>query len=225
LPSPGLVSPLALFESLENGDNRPVRVERVDFRGVARKEAEALATLTGDLKQSLQVHGLCVPQERHKEAKPSAINHSLPSLDEISKRLGGNVTLTRSPSPVSRLPAFLQRNMLNTVEESAPLMAPVAKRMFVPTGQHGPIARPTSSTGIKVHRPPVYPGSVSLSGPHIANTRAPTPLTAEALNALADRAERGSAMVERLKRRFSAPARLQGEQKNPRVLARPVGGF
>jgi hypothetical protein len=178
------------------------------------------------MKQSLQVHGLCVPQEGQMEVKPSAINHSLPSLDQISKRLGGNVTLIRSPSPspVSRLPAFLQRNVLNTVQEPASLMAPVAKHMCMPSGQHGPIARPTSSTGTKVYRPPVYPASVSLPGPHIASTRPPTPLTAEALIALAYRAERGSAMVERLQRRFSAPARMD-EQRNPRVLARPVGGF
>jgi hypothetical protein len=174
------------------------------------------------MKQSLQVHGLSVPQERQEEVKSSALNHSLPSLDQISKRLGRNVTITRSPSPVSRLPAFLQGSRHNVVQESTPLVAPVAKHIFVPTGQHGPIARPTSSTGTKVHRPPVYPGLVSLPGPHIASTRAPTPLTAEALNALAYRAERGSAMVERLQRRFSAPA---APQQNPRALARPVGGF
>jgi hypothetical protein len=49
-------------------------------------------------------------------------------------------------------------------------------------------------------------------------------LTADALNALADRAERGAEMMERLQRRFSAPAHLGGQQ-NIRSLARPIGGF
>lgn len=231
LPSPGLVSPLALFETLDDGDrdSRPVRIEQVDFRSLARKDAEALAALTGNMKQSLEVHGLSVPKKETPAAAATAtaakpttpFNQSLPSLDQISKRLGGNVTITRSPSPVSRLPAFLQRNAPNTVQEPVPV-APAAK--LTPTGEHGPIARPTSATGTKV-RPPVYPGSVTLPGPRIASTRAPTPLTAEALNALAFRAERGSAMVERLQRRFSAPARMTQPQSNMRTLARPIGGF
>lgn len=224
LPSPGLVSPLALFEALDDDgdrDSRPVRIEQVDFRSLARKDAEALAALTGNMNQSLQVHGL--PQERQKkEASAAKPTSSLPSLDQISKRLGGNVTITRSPSPVSRLPAFLQRNSPNTVQEPVLPVAPAAK--LTPTGEHGPIARPTSATGTKT-RPPVYPGSVTLPGPRIASTRAPTPLTAEALNALAFRAERGSAMVERLQRRFSAPARMTQQQSNMRTLARPIGGF
>jgi hypothetical protein len=51
------------------------------------------------------------------------------------------------------------------------------------------------------------------------------PLTAEALHALAYRAERGTVMMERLQRRFSSPARMTVQQDNQRVLAKPVGGF
>jgi hypothetical protein len=268
LPSPGLISPLALFETLDNDggrEQRPVRVEQVDFRARARKEAEALAAVTGNMKQSLQVHGLPAPvtsrtqpkQQQQKQQSQQVTtgksNRSqLPSLDQISKRLGGNVTITRSSSPVSRLPAFLQRTSsppagATQLSEQDPIVlparsvtppnsvgpafaAPTPKYTFVPTNSHGPIARPASSgsnTKSPAARLPLHPTSVSLPGPRIASTRAPTPLTAEALHALADRAERGCVMMERLQRRFSAPARLAGaiQQPNVRSLARPVGGF
>ncbi|PVG03298.1 hypothetical protein CPB86DRAFT_793734 [Serendipita vermifera] len=281
LPSPGLISPLALFETLDidrdGKEQRPVRVEQVDFRARARKEAEALAAVTGNMKQSLQVHGLAPetvrtqqqhppkpqpqPQQKQKQtATGKTSRNQLPSLDQISARLGGNVTITRSTSPVSRLPAFLQRTSspptgntqlsdqdpvvatparsitppttigTTTTTTTTAFAAPTPKYTFMPTNSHGPIARPSSSGAVSKHpstRLPLCPTSVSLPGPRIASTRAPTPLTAEALNALADRAERGCAMMERLQRRFSAPARLAGgnAQPNVRSLARPVGGF
>lgn len=235
LPSPGLVSPLALFETLDHeSTSRPIRVEQVDFRARARKEAEALASLTGYMDQSLQMHGLSTSaqeSEERAETKPHGGNQkSLPSLDQISKRLGGNITIVRAGSPGSRLPAFLQRSQspkqdaTATVASAPTYAAPIPKYSFTPTNIHGPIARPALSTGQKITRPPP-PTSVTLAGPHIASTRPPTPLTAEALYALAYRAERGTAMMERLQRRFSAPARMTVQQNNQRVLAKPVGGF
>ncbi|KAG8866119.1 hypothetical protein FRC20_009039 [Serendipita sp. 405] len=225
LPSPGLVSPLALFETLEEDrENLPVRVEQVDFRARARKEAQALAALTGNMKQSLRLHSL-VPVSPRPQVRTFAPAHSVPSLDQISKRLGGAITVSRSGSPPgSRLPAFLQKSAEPSSQEPAvEVHSPAPQRPFVPTNLHGPIARPTSSTGVKSSRPPLRPASVTLPGPRIASTKPPTPLTAQALNALADRAERGSVMMERLQRRFSAPARFSEE--SGRVLARPVGGF
>lgn len=250
LPSPGLVSPLALFETLDvENSARSVRVEQVDFRAKARKEAEALAALTGYKNQSLQMHGLA--HESTRSGSTTTTKQSLPSLEQISQRLGGNITVTRAASPGSRLPAFLQRSAsppkedtkttpvaqaptptpastatTPTVAAAATYVAPIPKYSFTPTNIHGPIARPASSTGQhKQARPPV-PTSVTLAGPHIASTRPPTPLTAEALNALAYRAERGTVMMERLQRRFSAPARMTAQQQNnQRSLARPVGGF
>jgi hypothetical protein len=234
LPSPGLVSPLALFETLDNeGNARPIRVEQVDFRAKARKEAEALASLTGYTDQSLQMHGLATLTPESEKRQNRGAKQSLPSLDQISKRLGGNITISRAASPTSRLPAFLQRSASPpkpdttvTAPNPAPtaVAAPVPKYSFTPTNMHGPIARPALSTGQKQTRPPP-PTSVTLAGPHIASTRPPTPLTAEALNALAYRAERGTVMMERLQRRFSAPARMTAQQNNQRTLARPVGGF
>ena len=234
LPSPGLVSPLALFETLDHdGTSRPVRVEQVDFRARARKEAEALASLTGYTDQSLQMHGLATVAPKAEKRQSRATKQSLPSLDQISKRLGGNITITRAASPGSRLPAFLQRSASPPKEDMAPtaplsaptpVAAPIPKYSFTPTNVHGPIARPALSTGNRQTRPPP-PTSVTLAGPHIASTRPSTPLTAEALNALAYRAERGTVMMERLQRRFSAPARMSGQQSIQRMLARPVGGF
>jgi len=233
LPSPGLVSPLALFETLDYEGTRPVRVEQVDFRAKARKEAEALASLTGYTDQSLQMHGLATVAPKVEKRPARAPKQPLPSLDQISKRLGGNITITRAASPGSRLPAFLQRSASPPKEDRAsaapvsaptPVAAPIPKYSFTPTNVHGPIARPALSIGNKQTRPPP-PTSVTLAGPHIASTRPSTPLTAEALNALAYRAERGTVMMERLQRRFSAPARMSGQQINQRMLARPVGGF
>lgn len=80
LPSPGLISPLELFQSLSNDGDRPtareVWVEQVDFR------------LTVD----------------KRELRPTAYNvkpKALPSLDQISARLSSHRT-HRAPSPSPR---------------------------------------------------------------------------------------------------------------------------
>ena len=234
LPSPGLVSPLALFETLDNEVNsRHIRVEQVDFRAKARQEAEALASLTGYMNQSLQVHGLSFSTqetEKRSQPRPHCGSQGLPSLDQISQRLRGNITVQRAPSPGSRLPAFLQRSSspqqdaAATVAPAPACVSPTPKYSYTPTNVHGPIARPALPTGQKQTRPPL-PTSVTLAGPRIASTRPSTPLTAEALHALAYRAERGTVMMERLQRRFSAPARMDNQKANQRSLARPVGGF
>jgi hypothetical protein len=54
--------------------------------------------------------------------------------------------------------------------------------------------------------------SNSMAGNHIAGQQTPTPLTAEALQQLAKRTERGSLMVERLSRRVSAPGEMNTRQ-------------
>lgn len=72
--------------------------------------------------------------------------------------------------------------------------------------------------------------SSSMAGNHIAGQQTPMPLTAEALQQLARRTERGSAMVERLSRRVSAPGEMntqqprekQGQQQQRRNMR---GGF
>ncbi|KAF8912854.1 hypothetical protein CPB84DRAFT_1670672 [Gymnopilus junonius] len=84
LPSPGLMSPLALFETLKE-DSYSIRVEQVDFR------------LPGEMGK----------QYKHDEPKPPM---GLPSLDQISARLiprsakadadlAVNTTATKPPRP------------------------------------------------------------------------------------------------------------------------------
>lgn len=95
LPSPGLVSPLALFESLEEQGlgkkgERKVWVEQVDFR-LARKHAD----------ERLQV----APKDQDRRKGHARI----PSLEQITERYGA---YTAVPTPVRAreripLPAFL----------------------------------------------------------------------------------------------------------------------
>jgi len=230
LPSPGLVSPLALFEKLEDSPTeRLVRVERVDFRERARGKAEALAALTGNVKQSFAVHGLGAPAPRtSKQATPS--HQRLPSLEQISKRLGGNVSITRSPGTTSRLPAFLQRP---AQAEAAAKVPPRPNTSRLPIGPsnagYGPIARPQPQSSSLDKSNATTSVTESSLRPSVATTqttegRTQTPLTEEALTALAHRAERGSMMVERLRKRVSAPAQLQRVKDDHPVLKVP-GGF
>ena len=324
LPSPGLVSPLALFETLEKDQAKngppPVRIEQVDFRAKARREADLLAKLTGNVRMSRKMHGLPseldVPYTRDAHDSSSGKSRKgLPSLDDISKRLAGNVTVSRaepvgtargqlSPS-VNRLPAFLKRASLEIRNEvviptqethprapltppmdtsvSRPRMQSVGRLAFAPvpgvtrvaevpqpTGEHGPITRPqalprTNSTGTNGNSTnsskastfkfpttdqqqdnrhvaafrsrPERPSSLSslqelTSNSMTAGKRAPTPLTAEALQHLAKRTERGNMMVERLSRRVSAPGEMntqqrqqQGQQQGQQQRRNIRGGF
>jgi hypothetical protein len=302
LPSPGLVSPLALFEALEKVQGKngppPVRVEQVDFRAKARREAESLARLTGNVSMSMKVHGLA---GEHDPAHGRDINSSngksrkgLPSLDEISKRLAGNVTVSRAepmgsavaqgqPAPsVNRLPAFLKRasteirnEVVIPTQEDKQQLAPippakdasigrpriqgVGRLAFAPVpgvtrvaevpqpmGAHGPIPQalprttsigtngsansnasafkyPTTDGHAAAFRSrPERPNSLSslqaltsnsMSGNHVTGQKAPTPLTAEALQQLAKRTQRGNVMVERLSRRVSAPGDMNSKQQ------------
>jgi len=317
LPSPGLISPLALFETLEKDQGKygppPVRVEQVDFRAKARREAELLAKLTGNVWMSMKVHGLsgecdapCARDAHSNNSSSGKSRKGLPTLDEISKRLAGNVTVSRAepmdtargqPSQsVNRLPAFLKRANMETKNEGVVPTQPIASTKNAsigrpriqgvgrlafapvpgvtrvadvpqPTGEHGPISRPqtlnrTNGTGtygnssnastlrfptterqgnghVAAFRSrPERPSSLSslqaltsnsMAGNHIAGQQAPTPLTAEALQQLAKRTERGSMMVERLSRRVSAPGemntRQSGKQQQQPERRNMRGGF
>ena len=240
----------------------------------------------------MKVHGLA--GERDAPYAPDAPNKSsgksrkgLPSLDEISKRLAGNVTVSRAeptgtargrPSPsVNRLPAFLKRASTEPKNEGVvptqqvekqpitksastgrPRIQGVGRLAFAPvpgvtrvaevpqpTSEHGPISRPqglTRTNGssnnastftfptteqhsnghvVAFRSRPERPSSLSslqaltsnsMAGNHIAGQQTPTPLTAEALQQLAKRTERGSLMVERLSRRVSAPGEMNARQ-------------
>ena len=68
-----------------------------------------------------------------------------------------------------------------------------------------------------------------MAGNHIAGQQTPTPLTAEALQQLAKRTERGCLMVERLSRRVSAPGEMNtrqpGQQQQQQQRRNMRGGF
>jgi hypothetical protein len=109
LPSPGLVSPLSMFESLTNDDgscdgfmSREPWVEQVDFR-----LPDHLKTITLDAAPKVSLKGL-LPQK-------SKTGKHIPSLDQISARLSINgqssaPTVQFEPSRRSstKFPAFLQ---------------------------------------------------------------------------------------------------------------------
>ncbi|KIY45354.1 hypothetical protein FISHEDRAFT_49329 [Fistulina hepatica ATCC 64428] len=98
LPSPGLQSPLTLFEMLNNnsihlpGDDIPITreswVEQVDFRFPQEKQ---------------KVHPPAVPSC----GKPS--RGTLPTLDEITARIGSRGKQLPIENRSNRLPAFLSR--------------------------------------------------------------------------------------------------------------------
>jgi len=101
LPSPGLESPLEVFENLSNDlgvPEVPPRIEQVDFRLPSQKLAEAAR----------------ISRRQAERGRPA---HPLPSLEQISQRLTrspSSVRINRSPSPdqessrTNRLPSFLR---------------------------------------------------------------------------------------------------------------------
>jgi len=115
LPSPGLVSPLALFETYaaENPADPNAReswVEQVDFRL--------------PLEEWSKIKAKDLPKPRVAVVNPSRPTHrrKLPSLDEITARMVVDKTEAPvSPPKADRLPAFLQR-------KTTPAAAPVAEK-------------------------------------------------------------------------------------------------
>jgi hypothetical protein len=228
LPSPGLVSPLALFETLDlDSANATIRIEHVDFRARAKKDAEAMAAITRNVKQSMEINGLSgnyqAPVKSMREAK------TLPSLDQISARLNSttNVTTHRAPTTGSRLPAFLRSRAPASV---APVPVPTASPAL--SARSDDTIRPVGRLPFApVSRPPV---ARKVPGPPMSTTRSAmfkpvtiprsTALTLENLELLDKRAERGKVMVDRIKRRVSAPAELNSRPDNHPIL-KVRGGF
>jgi len=141
LPSPGLISPLELFQSLSNDRDsdrptaREVWVERVDFR------------LTVD----------------KPELRPTAYNvksKALPSLDQISARLSSHQT-HRTPGPRPQL----QSDII------PPLVArkPAARRLIDVGRLRMPVRERTVSLPKSV--PHTATTTVSTSNPHVLESR------------------------------------------------------
>ncbi|KAI5122349.1 hypothetical protein M0805_004107 [Coniferiporia weirii] len=147
LPSPGLMSPLALFEKLglddpesEYGGVRKVWVEQVDFRLSKRPEPRSAGLSPVPVPAPVQTK---VPTITVTESQPGPERRrthmrktSIPSLEQITERYTAhNVPVPAvAPTPArarARLPAFLQTRRqslphLGEVPAPAPASAAVA---------------------------------------------------------------------------------------------------
>ncbi|KAJ7357091.1 hypothetical protein DFH08DRAFT_771514 [Mycena albidolilacea] len=191
LPSPGLVSPLALFESLnENPAYGPLSyhrkpwVEQVDFR---------LPTVLGKAKAEAPKPK---PTAHAKPAKP------IPSLDQISARLSSHGHV-RTPSAEAaerkaRLPAFLAQSR------------PTAPRLTIGVGRlQLPVRSTTPDKADNLpHMPPrspCYPLSPNLQVTTIvvprSSSMSPTELSESNLLALNSRERRAKDMLSTLRKR------------------------
>jgi len=191
LPSPGLVSPLALFESLnENPAYGPLSmrepwVEQVDFRLPANLR-KAKADSTPKPK----------PTTHANPAKP------IPSLDQISARLSyhGHV---RTPSAEAaerkaRLPAFLAQSRPN-----APRLTIGVGRLQMPVRSTTPDK--ADNLPHMPPRSPCYPLSPNLQVTTLVvprtSTMSPTELSESNLLALNSRERRAKDMLSTLRKR------------------------
>jgi hypothetical protein len=191
LPSPGLVSPLALFESLnENPAYGPLSyhrkpwVEQVDFR---------LPTVLGKAKAEAPKPK---PTAHAKPAKP------IPSLDQISARLSSHGHV-RTPSAEAaerkaRLPAFLAQSR------------PTAPRLTIGVGRlQLPVRSTTPDKADNLPnmppRSPCYPLSPNLQVTTIvvprSSSMSPTELSESNLLALNSRERRAKDMLSTLRKR------------------------
>jgi len=207
LPSPGLVSPLAVFESIQEDPShtRESWVEQVDFR--LPKEYATQVKSAMPVSPSF--------------AKP------LPSLDEITARLSSQGLVVprretcaprRSPIP---LPAFLQGRMNR--DKSPAREVAVKPRRPLPIGAgrlQFPVRNPAPAMPESVspqaqqlyQLPPRSPGApltpiitVTTTVVPRTSTRSPVNLTESNLQALSARARRASDMLSTLRRRTVEP--------------------
>jgi len=207
LPSPGLVSPLSMFESSVNDDSsgdpfmcpREPWVEQVDFR-----LPDHLKTTTLDTAPKVSLKGL-LPQ-RSKTGKPT------PSLDQISARLSingpsiptANLAPTRRSS--TKFPAFLQNKSLGSVEnetaKSRPRLSIGVGRLQMPDGTpHINSPKPIKAELL----PPLSPRSpVNLTITTLVVPRStsisPTRLSESNLQALESHGRMSNDMLTALKR-------------------------
>jgi hypothetical protein len=251
LPSPGLVSPLALFETLDyDPNNVDVRIEHVDFRARAKRDADAMAAITRNVKQSMEINGLSygLPspgRRQHRQPHSTA----LPSLAQISARLSAtsNVTTNRAPATTgaSRLPAFLRKADAGPVSPPSPVVATPAAAVAPATRLPAFLRSreqkksPTSSSGSSDTVRPRSPAPPTLSiTPPDAPLPSPTPsiaifsptdspssafLSDDAV-LLDQRARHAKDMVDKLRRRVSAPAELTS-RKDTHPILKVHGGF
>jgi len=240
LPSPGLVSPLALFESLEDPSRGPSDmtreswVEQVDFRLPLRAK------------------------EKEKPGNQTPFVKTLPSLDQISARLSSQGHVPTPPAsaegPIAhrtRLPPFLAKRLTTTTN------APERPRLYIGVGRlQIPVRPPKPKEAANTSFPPPKEPMSLLPKLQITTTlvprttkTSPIELSESNVQALDSRERRARTMVSTLRRRtipsdlgitghetderkakwkrHSAPAELTSDQRSGfehPVLALP-GGF
>lgn len=203
LPSPGLVSPLALFESLGNDDpacsnfahSREPWVEQVDFR------------VPGDASKK--------PSTTCAVAPGSKGIKSLPSLDQITARMSSQGIAAKCEEPRKtqvRLPAFLTQRREPSPPTIAVIPPPPVERPRLPVGVGRlkmPVRapKPTKVEHLQVLPPrsPCSPLSPNLQITTLVvprtSTTSPTELSETNLLALNSRARRAHDMLSTLRRR------------------------
>ena len=222
LPSPGLESPLGVFEALSLGisaaPNCEPWVEQVDFR------------LPGDTSPK-------APPKPAPIACPalSAKRKALPSLDQITARLSSNghvaAPARASPArPSMRLPSFLRSparaDAPKIVVDAPPPPSPKARpalpagvgRLRFPTREaafeaHAPVPAPTMKIAQPVPRPPASPQSplaprLQVTTTVVPRTQSLSPIELSESNLLAFTAARectARQMLTRLRRRTLPP--------------------
>ncbi|EJD45669.1 hypothetical protein AURDEDRAFT_137083 [Auricularia subglabra TFB-10046 SS5] len=220
LPSPGLESPISLFETLAlvEGPQKKKQgwVEHVDFNA---------------------------PPPSKKAAAAQPPKSPLPSLDQISQRSmqrkASKTNMTRLPigrpvvhAPAARapipLPAFLNARPRTDSTPASPLVSPAAPARL-PLPALPPTVRFTVTPPPAPH-PRFNVSTTVLPAPQLRSrtVSSGSSLTAENLSLLASRNEKGKAMLEKILRRVSAPAELERPGRRHGVehpvLAMP-GGF
>ncbi|KAL0072156.1 hypothetical protein AAF712_001079 [Marasmius tenuissimus] len=228
LPSPGLVSPLALFESLHDASSGPLTyarqpwIEQVDYH----RPSQA--------KENVPVNTRA--RDGAKQAK------AFPSLDQISARLTGH---QRTPSTESkrssRLPSFLAQSRVSEAVER-PRLAVGVGRLQVSIQS----PKPSKAEHASILPPPKSPISPLIPQIQITTTvvprsssSSPTKLSELNVKALDMRERKAQNMLCTLKRRMAPSETGVGgndeqeieERKFRRhsapaeMAARPRGGF
>ncbi|KAG7450317.1 uncharacterized protein BT62DRAFT_991302 [Guyanagaster necrorhizus] len=192
LPSPGLVSPLALFDSLNHDKSgtgpltypREPWIEQVDFR---------LPSSPKDGPMSSKPPTIAI----HEPQPPK----SLPSLDQISARLSTQRHASsegHSTGRATRLPAFLTQPRQSAIAPERPILS--VGRLQIPVNNSRP-----SFTEPKNSLPPASPRSTALEVKTIRVPRTArmsrTQLSESNLLALDSRERRAKDMLSTLRRR------------------------
>jgi len=244
-PSPGLESPISMFESLSGvvnrlGDDkhRPSWIEHVDFQAP-------------DWEHKMARKAAILSLRTPKSALPSK-KQALPSLDQISARIKSQQSLqqqcqadkssleadqdiasvpVKAPAPRAPipLPAFLRSRAVPTAKAAVAPNSPAAPaRLPLPIL---PIHRQTRPTPPPPPHPKFGVTTTILAPTPRSLDDATTPLTAANLTILDNRTEMGKAMLEKILRRVSSPAELEraghrhGEVFGEHRVLKIPGGF